>query len=377
METWFTFENLYKAYRDCRKGKSASLNCLRFSYALEDNLLALERELVERTYRPGRSIAFIVQRPKIREIFAAEFRDRVVHHLLFNYLSPRFERAFIHDSWACRKGKGTHRASLRLRQFMAGASQDLGKKDAFYLKMDIRSFFTSIDQEILYNLVTQKIKNQEILWLARTIIFHDCARDIPPKRQSSPALFNRLPAQKSLFKVPKGKGLPIGNLTSQFFANVYLNELDQYVKHNLKARRYLRYVDDLVVVGERRETLERFRDEFSVFTANRLALRFHPAKTVIRPLTCGIDFVGYFARFGYTLARRRTVSDWRRRLESLRLAPRRKGRQAMESYLAHAKWADAYWLQQKMLALFPRFRPLPKGRLDELGKIEFLNLMEE
>ena len=129
---------------------------------------------------------------------------------------------------------------------------------SFYLQADIKSFFTSINHQILYSLITKKVKNEEILWLARTIIFHDCARDIPPKIQSPATLFAKLPAEKSLFKISKGNGLPIGNLTSQFFANVYLNELDQFVKHKLKARYYLRYVDDFIILSSDKKKIRGF-----------------------------------------------------------------------------------------------------------------------
>jgi RNA-directed DNA polymerase len=225
METYFTFDNLYKAYLACRKRKIKTLNHLRFFENLEENLLELEKELRDRTYRPGQSIVFIVDKPKVREIFAASFRDRVVHHLLYNYLSPKFERIFIYDSWACRKDKGTHRAVIRLQDFTFKA-QRLDADEQFYLKMDIKSYFTTIDQSILYDMIARKIKRDEILWLTKVIVFHDCARDISPKVQGRQALFDKLPKDKSLFTVPRGKGLPIGNLTSQFFANIYLNELD-------------------------------------------------------------------------------------------------------------------------------------------------------
>ena len=257
--SYFTFQNLYKAYLDCRKRKTKTLNHLKFTENLEENLLSIEKELQNRTYRPGRSIAFMVQKPKIREIFAADFRDRVVHHLLCNYLNPIFEKVFIYDSWACRKGKGTHGAMLRLKKFAVQLEREREReretKDSrlFYLQAGISSFFTSIDQKILFGLIRKRIKNPEILWLSKTIIFHDCARDIAPKIQSQPRLFEKLPPEKSLFKVARGKGLPIGNLTSQFFANVYLNELDQFVKHNLKAKFYVRYVDDFVILGRNRE----------------------------------------------------------------------------------------------------------------------------
>ena len=153
--------------------------------------------------------------------------------------------------------------------------------------MDIKSFFTSIDQQVLYDQLSRKVKNEEILWLAKTIIFHDCAHDISPKNQSQPSLFDKLPKDKSLFTVAKGKGLPIGNLTSQFFANVYLNELDHFVKHKLKAKYYLRYVDDFLILSDSRQFLENCRDQITEFVLEKLKLKVHPDKQFIRPISCG------------------------------------------------------------------------------------------
>ncbi|MEI6498746.1 MAG: RNA-directed DNA polymerase [bacterium] len=354
MKTWFTFENLHRAYIDCRQRKANTFYCLKFTENLEKNLLTLEKELQNRTYKPGQSIAFIVQKPKIREIFAADFRDRVVHHLLFDYLSPIFEKIFIYDSWACRQGKGTHQAMFRLQKFVRETERererererDGAPRQPFYLQMDIKSFFTSIDQHILYNLIAKKVKNEEILWLTRTIIFHDCAHDIEPKIQSQPSLFAKLPADKSLFTAPKGKGLPIGNLTSQFFANVYLNELDQFAKHELKVKSYLRYVDDFLIIGEGKSKLEEFQARIGQFTKEKLALTVHPDKQFIRPIASGVDFVGYVVKPEYTLIRKRVVGNWRWKMEKLKDEDRRK--QAFDSYTAHAMWANAHWLRKKM-----------------------------
>jgi RNA-directed DNA polymerase len=359
MDTHFTFANLHQAYLDCRKRKYSKINHLRFAENLEFNLLKLEEELQNRTYKPGQSIAFVVQKPKIREIFAADFRDRVVHHLLYNYLGPYYERIFIFDSWACRKNKGTHKAVARTQQFAVRLQREREREReisagfaSHYLKMDIKSFFTSINQEILYELVKKKIKNEEILWLTRIIIFHDPAHDVPPKIQSQISLFALLPPEKSLFTVACGKGLPIGNLTSQFLANIYLNELDQFVKHTLRAKYYVRYVDDLVILDGSREKLEYYQNEIGRFVSEKLDLVAHPQKQFIRPISCGIDFVGYVIRPEYILIRRRVVGDWRRKLEILSSLDKKECFQVMASYLAHAKWANAYQLKKKIMGQF-------------------------
>jgi len=212
--------------------------------------------------------------------------------------------------------------------------------------MDIKSFFTSIDQRILYNLIEKKVKNPEILWLAKTIIFHDCAHDIPPRLQSQPSLFQKLPAEKSLFTTKRGKGLPIGNLTSQFFANVYLNELDRFVKRELKAKYYIRYVDDFLILEMNQSQLEEFKQKIIVFCRGKLALTVHPEKCLIRPMDSGIDFVGYVVRADYTLVRRRVAGEWKRKMDKIGKINKRQD--AFNSYLAHARWANAYWLTQKM-----------------------------
>ncbi len=212
--------------------------------------------------------------------------------------------------------------------------------------MDIKSFFTSIDQYILYNLVAKKTKNAEILWLTKTIIFHDCARDIPPKIQSCPSLFAQLPADKSLFTVAKGKGLPIGNLTSQFFANVYLDRLDQFIKHTLKIKYYIRYVDDFVILGKSYSYLETIRRTITKFVAAQLQMHVHPQKQLIRPVADGIDFVGFIVRPEYVLLRRRTISEWRWKVKNLPNGPKKQ--QVLSSYHAQAAWANTFRLKIKM-----------------------------
>jgi hypothetical protein len=215
----------------------------------------------------------------------------------------------------------------------------------YYLKMDIKSFFTNIDKQILYGLVSKKVKNKEILWLVETIIFHDCVHDIPPKIQSRQSLFDKLPRDKSLFTVSHGKGLPIGNLTSQFFANIYLNELDQFVKHELKAKYYLRYVDDFVILEKERAQLEFYKSAITEFVDKKLKLTVHPDKLFLRPIADGIDFVGYVIRPGYVLVRRRVVGQWRRKMD---LTDEKLREQAFASYMSHACWANSYGLREKM-----------------------------
>lgn len=229
-EKIFSYENILDRYYDCRKGKRLTINAARFEINFESNLLRLQKELKDHTYRPGRSICFVVSKPKLREIFAADFRDRIVHHILVHYLEPIWEPKFIHQSYACRRKKGVHKAIGDLKKYVRKVSNNKNYP-AYYLQLDIQSFFVSLNKNVLFELIKRKVKNPEILWLAETVIFYNPAGNYHKK--SAQSLFDAIPPNKSLFKVDLGLGLPIGNLSSQFFANIYLNELDQFVKKNL------------------------------------------------------------------------------------------------------------------------------------------------
>jgi hypothetical protein len=335
----FSMENLYRAYRRCRRHKRGTINALRFEQNLEENLVALHQELTAGTYRPGRSIAFLVEKPKRREIFAADFRDRVVHHVLVGHLEPRWERRFIHDSYACRKGKGTHAGVERLRSFARQATAN-GTRRAWYLQLDVRGFFMTIDRNVLCERVLAGERDPAVRWLARTLIFHDPVANCR-LRHARRSDFEALPAHKTLFKAAPDCGLPIGNLTSQFFANVYLDALDQFVKHELKARWYVRYCDDLVLLSGDRGELERWERAIEAFVGNGSAQPRPPngptramegepvasqgfeglrlqlnQRRRLRPVADGIDFLGYIVRPDYLLVRRRVVGALRERLQA-------------------------------------------------------------
>jgi len=242
----FAYENLWRQYRNCRRNKRNTLNQLRFELDAEAQLLTLQQELRDHAYRPGRSICFVTDGPKPREVFAADFRDRIVHHLLVSRLERVFEPMFIHDSYACRRGKGVLAASDRLMQFLRRISVN-GQRSAWGLKLDVSSFFPSIHKQTLYGIIGQHVRDPEVLWLTSTILFHDPTVDYrfkPGPRHTPPPGSHRypVPEQKSLFGKSNERGPPIGNLTSQFWANVYLNELDQFVKRTLQCRYYIRYV---------------------------------------------------------------------------------------------------------------------------------------
>ncbi len=312
MEALFTLEKIEKAYRTCRRRKRGTLNALRFEENLLDNFCDLQEELVARAYHPSSSICFVQKRPKLREIFAADFRDRVVHHLLVGYLEPIFERIFIHDSYACRRHKGVHAAVTRLRRFLGQVSAN-GTRRAWYLKADVAGFFMNVDREILYRLISKKIKREDVRWLARVMILHDCTKDY--RFKGNPGLLDRIPPHKTLFKVTPGKGLPIGNLSSQFFANVYLNELDQFVKRRLKCRYYIRYCDDFLLLDRSPAKLSEWRAEIEAFLREKLLLQPNESQGRLCPVSSGIDFLGYIVRRRYVLVRSRVVNHFREKLE--------------------------------------------------------------
>jgi len=312
-----TISHLLRAYYSCRKNKRRQLVAIRYETTAENRLTSLLRLLQSRTYQPAPSSCFVVTYPKLREIFAANFKDRVTHHLLINAIEPDFESRFIFDSYACRKDKGTHQAVKRLQSFLRKVTQNQ-TRDACYLQLDIQSFFTSIDKETLYSIlvkyVTKNRNSSHLLWLAHLIIFNNPTHDCRIKGDTK--LLAQIPAHKSLFQTPQAKGLPIGNLTSQFFANVYLNELDQFVKRELKVKYYLRYVDDLVLLSRHPQQLIEWRQAINQFLHDYLSLQLHPAKDRTGSVYSGIDWLGYIVKPDYVLCRRRVVANLKSKLHA-------------------------------------------------------------
>jgi hypothetical protein len=308
----FTFKEVYGAFLACRKQKRNTINALKFENNLECNIERLVYELNTRLYNPARSVCFTILKPKPREIFAADFRDRVVHHLLFNYLNPAYEKKFIYDSFACRKNKGTLAAVKRLQKQTRKITTNNIKR-AYYLQLDIHNFFMSIDKNILFCLIKKHLKDRTFRWLAKTLIFHEPTEQYLQK--STYSIRSRVPKHKSLLNTRKNIGLPIGNLTSQFFANVYLNDLDQFVKHKLKAKYYVRYVDDFVLLHESKEKLAKWKQEIEVFINTKLNLKLKPI-TKIQPISNGINFVGYIIRPFYLLPRNRNTHNLKQTLKT-------------------------------------------------------------
>lgn len=362
----FSLKNIYKAYLKCRRRKRNTANALKFELNLEENLVGLQRRLVDRSYRPGRSILFAATKPKLREIFAADFADRVAHHILVAELEKVWEPRFITDSCACRLGKGIHGAQARLRQFIRRVSAN-GTREAYFIKLDIRNFFNTLDKDVLLQIISKKVRDPELLWLTRTIIYHDCTEDYVPRDREN--LLRRVPPHKSLFSQPPDHGLPIGNLSSQFFANVYLDRLDQFVKRELKCRHYLRYADDFVLLDPDPGRLGEWMGRIEEFLRDRLRLELHPRRVGPAPVSNGVDFLGYVVRHNYVLVRRRVVNNLKLRLERYQkrlVSPCGSDYlcfnyeydlldelfSCLNSYLGHFRWANSHRLVE---ALWKRY----------------------
>jgi len=300
----FSFEELVQAYFDCRRTKRNTSKALAFEQNLERNLATLADELRSGEYRPGCSICFIITHPKPREVWAADFRDRIVHHLLYNRIAARFQASFIADSCACIPGRGTLYAVRRLEAKVRSITQNW-KWPAQYLKCDLANFFVSIDKFILRDLIARRVTEPWWLNLAEIILFHDPRQNY--QFQSTQALLEKVPPYKRLTNQPPSLGLPIGNLSSQFFANIYLDVLDQHIKHKIGARHYVRYVDDFVLLHESTAWLNSALREIDAFLPARLNARLNHKKTILQPVDRGIDFVGQVIRPWRSTTRRKTV----------------------------------------------------------------------
>jgi RNA-directed DNA polymerase len=345
-----TFEEVVQAYFDCRKRKRKTYKALEFEFLLEKNLVVLYEDLMTGRYQIGRSIAFVIEQPRIREIWASTFRDRIVHHIIYNRLSSRFLPSFIRDSFACLPERGTLDGSSRLYGGMRKASLNW-HKNIYYLKADVRNFFVSIHKPTLYQLLRKKIHEPWLDDLVFQVLFHDPRLHCIKK--SSDAAFRRVPRHKSLWMVDPSRGLPIGNLTSQFFANIYLNELDQFAKHRLKEKYYYRYVDDLVLLGDSSQALSQTYTDLSSFLEERLHIYFHPFKKRIDRISRGVDFVGYihypYRRFLRQRTRNKLLDVHKKWLNSpAQFTPDglMDYRASMNSYMGLLRWTQSYYFRK-------------------------------
>lgn len=298
-----SFKNLHNAFLKARKCKKYRDYVLKFSFNLENNLLKLREELLTQTYLHGNYREFIVYDAKKRHIKAAPFRDRVVHHALCNIIDPIFNKSFVYDSYACRKDKGTHKALKRLRKYLKNSIMYFTFKNLSYLKIfcfqaDISKYFNSIDHKVLLCLINKKITDKKVIWLIKNIIDSSYSKKI----------------YQNLFNVKK-IGIPIGNLTSQLFANIYLNELDQFVKHQIKIKYYIRYMDDFLVLHYSKKHLHKVKQKIKIFLKQKLELNLHPKKVNIFPIKNGIYFLGYINFKNYRLLNKHTVKRFLRKMK--------------------------------------------------------------
>jgi hypothetical protein len=364
----FDLRALDAAYRRCRRGKRPARNTQRYEARLLDRLVETAQCIGDGSWRPARTLAFVVSQPKWREIHAADFSDRVVHTLLVQRLELLYEPLFIHDSYANRAGRGSHAAVDRLQAFMRR------QPGLHALQLDVANFFNSIHRPTLFHLLQGRLQRDfragkltrdtaaTLQTLCRAVLTADPLENVA--RRGSARLFERVPPHKRLGALGADTGLPIGNLTSQFFANVYLNELDQFVKHTLKARCYLRYVDDFVLLHDDPAQLRAWHDAITEFLRARLRLRLRPG-TTLRPVGDGVDFLGYIVRPHYKLVRRRVVNHCRAALARFekrhvhpngwRLPPAARDalRATLASYIGHFRHAAHTRLLVALRRRFP------------------------
>lgn len=328
-----SYDNLKLAWTKARQRKTQREYVIEFESNLEGNIKELQYELETQIYSPAPLTVFIVRDPKTRKISASHFRDRVVHHALCNVIAPIFEKDFIHDSFANQIDKGTHKAILRYEAFVRKVAivkrRGAENLHGFVLKADVRHYFDSINHDILLGIIKRKIKDDEVISLIEIIL-----------KNHKPEI--------------DGVGIPLGNLTSQFFANVYLNELDWFVKHKIKVKYYIRYVDDFVIIHRDKQALENWKTEIDRFLRENLEVELHPEKSRIIPLTNGVTFLGFRIFYQHRLLKKSNVNRvWKR----LKVFERRyrdgtvtdaEIKESVNGWLAYAKFADTYKLRKKV-----------------------------
>ena len=328
-----SYENLKLAFKKARKGKTQKPYVIEFEKNLKDNLIELRTELLFHSYSPKPLKTFIIRDPKTRKISKSHFRDRIIHHALYNIIEPIFDKTFIYDSYANRIGKGTLAAIKRFDKFKSKIAQK-----GFVLKADIKHYFEEVDHKILLNIIKRKIKDKKVIWLINKILCNHNSKI-------------------------QGKGMPLGNLTSQFFANIYLNELDQFVKNKLKAKYYIRYVDDFVILHKNKKILEQYKDKINNFLREELLIELHPEKCKILPLNKGICFLGYRVFCYHKLLRKTNLRKMQNNLDNykkfydLKFVDYDEIYEYFQGWLAYAKSANTYKLRkragQKLQEYFP------------------------
>lgn len=367
------YADLVAAYKDARRHKRNKPYQRQFERNMETKLAALTDELWTRTYKPGPSTCFIITDPKQREVFAAQFRDRIVHHLYYNYVHTMLERTFIHDSYSCIRGRGTHYGIDRLERHIRQESQNY-REPCYVLKMDVRGYFMHIDRQRLLAIVEkslwrmashrisrhaaetwqERVDMDFVCWLTRIIVMTNPVEDC--RRRGDLSKWRGLPASKSLFHSPPGCGLPIGNLTSQLFSNVYLNELDQFVKRTLRCRHYGRYVDDFFVVSADRDWLVSLQSPIADFLSDKLGLTVSAGKSVVCDVRQGIDFLGAFLKPHRRYVNNATLKRMKPKIQALNVSDDALYiHNALNSFLGLLCHYRSYAIRRRLFRQMPHF----------------------
>lgn len=314
-EDVISLDNLLDAWKEFVRGKRSKKDVQEFSLRLMDNIFSLYNDLTNLTYKHGGYQAFNISDPKPRNIHKATVRDRLLHHAIYHKLYPFFDKTFIADSFSCRIDKGTHKALNRFQSFACKVSKN-NTKTCWILKCDIKKFFANIDHDILLKILSEYVPDKNILWLLNEII--------------------------SSFATKPKVGLPLGNLTSQLLVNIYMNEFDQFIKHKLKVKYYIRYADDFVVLSENRNWLEEQIQPIQNFLDKKLKLTIHPAKIFIKTHASGIDFLGWVHFPDHRILRTTTK---RRMMKKIQKSPTPE---TLNSYLGLLKHGNTYYLAESL-----------------------------
>jgi len=305
-----------QAWREFLIGKRNKRDVIEYSLDLIDNILLLSERLANQTYQHGGYCSFYVTDPKLRHIHKASVTDRLVHHAIYRQLYPLFNKIFIADSYSCRLGKGTHRA-LKSFKKMAGKVGGNQSQTAWVLQGDVRKFFESINHQILIDNLSEYIEDEKIIWLLKNVIYS--------------------------YQPQLGRGLPLGNLTSQLFVNIYMNIFDQFIKHRLKIKYYLRYADDFIVINKSQSDMLKLLREISKFLREKLKLELHPDKIFVKTLDSGVDFLGWVNFPGFRVLRTKTR---KRMMSRIKDHPRPS---SLASYLGLLSNGNSYKIKQELL----------------------------
>ena len=356
--------DLFQAYFDARKNKRNTINALMFELHFESNIFRLFDEIISGKYKPSRSICFIVNQPVKREIFASDFRDRVVHHFIYNYISSIFDKTFINDSYSCRVGKGTHYGIKRIDKFIRSCSQNYSK-DAYILKLDIQGYFMSINRTLLFQKIKQTLYSKMhlvdfdlslIMSLIEKTIFNDPTSNCVVKGNKRD--WNGLPKDKSLFSSQSNCGLPIGNLTSQLFANIYLNDFDHFIKRDLHIKYYGRYVDDFLLVHNDKDYLKSVIPILRDYLNKELQIKLHEKKIYLQHYSKGVMYLGAVLKPHRNYIANRTKGNFYRAIiKQNKIVNDHKPTQeeqelftsSMNSYLGILKHYKTYKMRKRML----------------------------